>query len=267
VLLVAPDLNTQVWLSKAVDDDPLAVPLWLVRALAGGAPGGFRLTVRSDIPIASGLGSGAAIAIAVIRAAGLQWGLQDRLTPAVVSALAFEVERLHHGTPSGIDNTVIAYEQPVYFIRRQPENQIERFSPARPLRLLVGDTGIRSSTREVVGDVRRQWEADPARFESLFDGCGRVAEAARSAVARADNALVGRLMDENQALLEEMTVSSTDLGRLVGAARAAGALGAKLSGGGRGGNMIALVTEESEEPVRRALLAAGAARVLLSVIG
>ena len=71
--------------------------------------------------------------------------------------MAYEVERLHQGTPSGIDNTVIAFEQPVYFTRRSPENLIETFSPPRPLRLLIGNTGERSATKDVVGDVRRRW--------------------------------------------------------------------------------------------------------------
>jgi mevalonate kinase len=267
VLLVAPDLGTRSWLAAAGPDDPLAAPLREVLALRrGDAPLGFSLTVTSDIPIASGLGSGAAIAVAVIRAVGEHWGMGEQLPPARISALAYEVERLHHGTPSGIDNTVITYEQPVYFVRRQPENLIDPFTPAQPLRLLVGDTGVRSSTREVVGDVRRQWQAESARFEAIFDACGQVAEAARAAIASGDIAQLGRLMDENQWALEEMTVSSVELRRLVNAARAGGALGAKLSGGGRGGNMIALVTEETEEPVRAALLAAGARGVLLSIV-
>jgi mevalonate kinase len=88
-----------------------------------------------------------------------------------ISKMAYEVERLHHGNPSGIDNTVIAYEQAVYFVRQEPQNHIEVFTPAHPLRLLIADTGIRSATKDVVGDVRRQWMGDPTRFEAIFDAC------------------------------------------------------------------------------------------------
>lgn len=265
VLLSAPDLGHVQWLSTAADDDALAAPVRLLQAMAADGPlRGFQLTVTSAIPIASGLGSGAAIAVAILRATGQYLGLADRLTPDAVSLLAFEVEKVHHGTPSGIDNTVVTFEQPVYFVRAEPRNQIEIFQLHPSLRLLIGDTGIRSATRDVVGDVRRQWQVAPNRFNRLFDACGAIAAEARSALVTGDVVRLGELMNENQRWLVEMTVSSPELDRLVRAARAAGALGAKLSGGGRGGNMIALVTAETQESVREGLLAAGAVRVLES---
>jgi len=268
VRLIAPDLGRTTLLSAAPVDNPLAVAIHAVAAHLGLAlSGGYDLTVSSDIPIASGLGSGAAIAVAVIRALALYAGLAGGLPREVVSRLAYEVERLHHGTPSGIDNTVIAYEQPVYFVRREGGNLIEPFAPARPLRLVIGDTGVRSATRDVVGDVRRQWQTDPARYETIFDACGRLADAGRAALSGGDLAAVGRLMNENHDWLARMTVSSAPLDTLVTAARRAGALGAKLSGAGRGGNMIALVTAETEQAVGEALLAAGAVRVYRSDVG
>jgi len=263
VRLVAPDLGREAWLATARADNPLAVAVRAVERHAGRvvAPG-TTLTVASAIPIASGLGSGAAIAVAVIRA--LSAFLSLDLPPGEVSALAYEVERLHHGTPSGIDNTVIAYEQAVYFARRQPANVIEPFALSRPLRLIIGDTGIRSATKHVVGDVRARWERERGRFEAIFDACGEIAEAGRGALARGDTAAVGRLMSENHVWLARMGVSSAELDRLVAAAQAAGALGAKLSGAGWGGNMIALVEADSEAAVAGALRAAGAVRLHLS---
>ena len=266
VRLVAPDLGRATTLAAARTTNPLAATVRLVERRAGRRlPPGVMLSVSSAIPIASGLGSGAAIAVAVIRA--LDTYLELGLSREEVSALAYETERLHHGTPSGIDNTVIAFEQPVYFVRRQPQNQIETFCPARPLRLVIADTGVRSATKDVVGDVRRQWEADRTRFEALFDACGRLAEAGRSALATGDLVAVGRLMNENHQQLVAMTVSSPALDRLATAARTAGALGAKLSGAGRGGNLIALVAAESEAAVCDALTAAGAARLFRSDVG
>lgn len=268
VLLVAPDLGLEQWLAAAAADDPLAAPLRLLQAIARKpAFSGFKLTVTSNIPIASGLGSGAAIAVAILRAAGAYLGLEQELTPEVVSALAYEVEKVHHGTPSGIDNTVVTYEQPVYFVRAEPRNQIEVFQPHASLQLVIGDTGIRSQTRDVVGDVRRQWAEDKDRFERIFDACGRIAVQARQAIVAGELPRLGELMDENQRWLEEMTVSSTELETLVAAARSAGALGAKLSGGGRGGNMIALVTPDTRQAVGEALLRAGAVSVLESRLG
>lgn len=266
VRLVAPDLGRATTLAAAHPDNALAATARLMERRAGRPlPPGLSLSVSSAIPIASGLGSGAAIAVAVIRALGEC--LQLELSREEVSALAYEIERLHHGTPSGIDNTVIAFEQPVYFVRQQPANRIETFRPARPLRLVIADTGVRSATKVVVGDVRRRWEAERDRFEAIFDACGRLAEAGRAALSSGDLAAVGRLMDENHAQLVAMTVSSDALDRLAEAARAAGALGAKLSGAGRGGNLIALVEEHSEAAVCDGLMAAGAARLFRSDVG
>ncbi len=266
IRLVASDLGREVTLAAARADNPLAAAARLVERYGGRSISpGTVLSVSSAIPIASGLGSGAAIAVAVIRALTTALGLSPAREQ--VSALAFEIEQLHHGTPSGIDNTVIAFEQPVYFVRRTPDNQIEPFTPAQPLHLVIGDTGARSATKDVVGDVRRRWVADRDRFEAIFDACGRLADAGRSALARGDLAEVGRLMTENHRQLVAMTVSSAKLDRLVEAALAAGALGAKLSGAGRGGNMIALVTEEKEEAVCEAVARAGAARLFRSDVG
>lgn len=265
VLLVAPQLNTQTALNDAPPDDAFATAIRQVQAaLQLTQLPDVIITATSDIPIASGLGSGAAIASAVIRALAAYLGITP--TNEWVSSLTYQVEKLHHGTPSGIDNTVVAYEQPVYFVRQQPHNRIEPFTVAAPLRLLVADTGVRSLTKEVVGDVRRQWQAKPARFEQIFDACGRITEAARCVIEQGDVAEIGRLMNENQVWLQEMTVSSPELEKLVQAAQQAGAVGAKLSGAGRGGNMIALVEEEMETAVSHALLSAGARHVLLTIL-
>ncbi|MBW7958123.1 MAG: mevalonate kinase [Anaerolineae bacterium] len=268
VKLIAPDLNRSADLSSANINNPLVATIRAVERSVGCALSeGYSLSVTSDIPIASGLGSGAAISVAIIRAFAQYLGRVDTMTNEVISQLAYEVEKLHHGTPSGIDNTVIAYERPVYFVRRQPANVIEPFTIARPLRLAIGDTGVRSATKDVVGDVRRRWEAAPDRFEAIFDACGRIASEGRAALAAGDMTAIGELMNENQSWLERMTVSSPPLERLIHAAREAGALGAKLSGAGRGGNMIALVTPELEEAVVAALMAAGAVRVFISDVG
>jgi mevalonate kinase len=267
VLLRAPDLEREYWWRDAEDGDPFARAVQVLVAAAGL----FRMpdlviTIRSTIPIASGLGSGAAMAAAVIRALAKHLGVSDLATDVNVSNLTYQVEMLLHGTPSGIDNTVVSYQKPVYFVRREPENLIETFPVARPLRLLVADTGVTSMTKEVVGDVRRQWQSNQARFERLFDGCGLVARTARQAIEVGDLENLGLLMHDNQAYLRQMTVSSPELERLIEAADEAGALGAKLSGAGRGGNMIALITKETEEAVGQALRRAGARVVLTSVI-
>ena len=267
VQIILPDLGRMQSLLEADADDALALAIHLVKEAAGlqELPE-FTLTVSSTIPIASGLGSGAAVTAAAVRALAHFLHRPDLAENARVSALTYEVERIHHGTPSGIDNTVVSYEHPVYFVRQQPQNRIETFAVGEPLRLLVGDTGIGSPTKIAVGDVRRQWEQEPEKFNALFAGCGRVTELARQAIQQGNLIALGELMDENHTLLQQMTVSSPELDVLVAAAKQAGALGAKLSGGGRGGNMIALVTPTTETPVRTALLLAGARQLLTTIV-
>jgi mevalonate kinase len=277
----AADLGEEIALRAAPADHPLAAAVRLALAeIRGQGAASFqpdpdwRITVRSTIPIASGMGSGAAVSAAIVRAvveaaknesANLQIcksaNCKLQITLADVSALVYEVEKLHHGTPSGVDNTVIAYGQPVYFVRGQAP---QPFAIGRPFTLVIADTGIRSPTRIAVGDVWRAWAGEPARFEALFDRIAAVVEAAQLAIAAGGPEALGPLMDENHALLQEIGVSCPELDALVAAARSAGALGAKLSGAGRGGNMIALATMESAPRVAEALVAAGATRVIVT---
>ena len=128
--------------------------------------------------------------------------------------------------------------------------------------LLLGDTGVISSTADVVAAVGAFAEASPVRFTELATEAERVAIAIRDAVAGEDPGPLGPLMDRNHALLQEVGASSAELDRLVGAAREAGALGAKLTGGGGGGHMMAWCHPPGVEPVRRALVEAGATGVI-----
>ena len=221
----------------------------------------INIQIQSSIPVASGLGSGAAVSVAIIRA--LSSFLLLPLTDGQVNALCYEVEKLHHGTPSGIDNTVITYARPVFFIKGQA---IETFRVGAPFTIVIGDTGVSAPTKESVGDVRKLWEADKNRWEAVFDQMAEIVREARKAIESGKWQELGPLMDANHALLQEMTVSSPELDRLVLAARAAGAEGAKLSGGGRGGNMIALVTPSDAEKVASALMSAGAQNTIITVI-
>jgi mevalonate kinase len=253
----AADLQQRVLVEQAPVEDTYAQIVRLTCEALGRPLPRWRIRVSSEIPIAAGLGSGAAISAAIVRAMLAAFGA--RLRQERISALVYEVEKIHHGAPSGIDNTVVAYERPVWFVRGQAPRP---FAVARSLHLLIADTGVPSPTKIAVGDVNRAWKQAQARYETLFDAAGDIARQARAAIESGDVAALGPLMDENQRVLAEMGVSSPELDRLIRAARQAGAWGAKLSGGGRGGNMIALVREEDAGRVRRALEGAGARRII-----
>ena len=224
-------------------------------------PPSLKINITSSIPVASGLGSGAAVSVAIIRA--LSSHLGGDLSDEQVNSLCYEVEKIHHGTPSGIDNTVITYARPVFFIKNKT---IETFQVKTSFTLIIADTGKPAPTRESVGDLRKLWEANPAQWEPVFDQVAEIASRARQSIESGTWQSLGSLMDANHALLQRMTVSSIELDHLVNRAREAGALGAKLSGGGRGGNMIALVQPESVDAVTSALLSAGARHTITTLI-
>lgn len=262
VHIQADQVGLDAELSSLEDSNPLALAIRLALQKIGvERPLALHLKVTSTIPLAAGLGSGAAISVAIIRAISAFHG--KPLADAQVSDIAFEVEKIYHGTPSGIDNTVVTFAQPVYFIKGKP---VQTFEVGAPFNLLIADTGVASPTRVAVGDVRVAWEKDPARYDALFVKIGALVQKARTAIETGNNSLLGPLMDENHTYLQEIGVSSPELDALVTAARKAGALGAKLSGGGRGGNMIALTSEADIADITTALQDAGAKSVISTVV-
>lgn len=258
----APDIHLHSDLNSLPSDHPIAsiIHNFLFLSRLSRFPN-LNIHISSSIPVASGLGSGAAVTVALVRA--LSSHLDHPMTDEEVNAFAYEIEKLHHGTPSGIDNTVVTYAKPVYFVKGQP---IETFKVGQSFTIVIGDTGISAPTKESVGDVRKLWEADKAKWESVFDEVSEIVRQARIRIESGEWKELGGLMNQNHALLQEMTVSSPKLDNLVEAARKAGALGAKLSGGGRGGNMIALVEISQAESVADSLMEAGAKNTIITQI-
>ncbi|MEO8607646.1 MAG: mevalonate kinase [Chloroflexota bacterium] len=259
----ASDLGTtsHIRLESRENEDPLsAVALLVLEKLKLPLPD-LNIQVHSDIPLASGLGSGAAISAAVVRV--LSSALEHKLEDEELNQIVYQVEKIYHGMPSGVDNTVIVYERPVYFIRGNP---LEFLPVQGSFQFLIANTGISSSTRLVVEDVNRLYKTDPDYYGRIFDSIGELVTKGLLALQNDDAVVLGTLMSKNHHYLQQLTVSSHELDGLVEAALDAGALGAKLSGGGRGGNMIALVSQDSLVAVKEALLRAGAARVFDTIL-
>jgi mevalonate kinase len=263
IMVDAPDVGLAGELAGLDPAHPIPrIILDTLHALGPGLAPALTLRVTSSIPIASGMGSGAAVSVAIARALSQHLGL--RLAPDQISALAFAVERIHHGTPSGIDNTVVTYGLPVYFRRGEPPTP---FEIRGRMHLLIGDTGIASSTAAAVGLVHERWRIDPQAYELHFDALGELSDRARSTLEAGRIAELGPLLDSGHDLLKQIGVSSPALDGLVEAARAAGAWGAKLSGAGLGGTMLALAAEPEVGRVHRALEAAGAVRIIHTQVG
>lgn len=245
-------------------DQPLArLVSQTLDALAVTDPPPLHIALRSTIPIASGMGSGAALGAALVRALAGYFGRP--LDATRVSALVYESERGFHGTPSGIDNTVVSLGQPIVY-QRQPDGppSIEPLTLGGDLTLVIGDTGVRAPTRLTVGGVRQRFEADPSTYGGYFEAIGRTVRVIRDVLRRGATTELGPLLDENQRLLRLLGVSSPELERLLDAARAAGASGAKLSGGGGGGIMLALAAQHGAATIEGALRDAGATRVIVT---
>jgi len=219
---------------------------------------GLEATLGSTIPIKAGMGSGAALSVALVRA--IAAALEVELPLEQVIDLAYEAEKVFHGNPSGIDNNVVARNQPIYFRRACGCKPIRKRKSE--FRFLIADSGARSSTSDVVSQVAALRDQDRAHFDALFWEIGSLACYAREVLVRGKPLQLGLCMNRNHELLRELTVSSQEIDNLVEAAWRAGASGAKVSGAGRGGNVVVLLeSEESEDRVRDALSNAGARAV------
>ncbi|MBS7628144.1 mevalonate kinase [Candidatus Bathyarchaeota archaeon] len=213
---------------------------------------GLEITVNSDIPISAGLGSSAAVSVATIAAVGGLFGV--RFTKEDLCRLALEAERLVHKNPSGIDPTIATYGGILLFEKGKPPEPVKL---DLDFQLIIGNTGIARSTGEMVAKVGLLQLYYPEIFESLLEGVHRLVLEALEALRASDLEGLGRLFNVNHGLLSAIGVSDISLERLVYAARAAGAFGAKLTGGGGGGCMIALAEAGRLDQVVQAIRKAG----------
>lgn len=269
--LHVPAIDLHLYVADAPAEGREIQPLGYVARLALAAAGvpanpDWTITLDSAIPIASGLGSGAALSTAMVR--GIFAHAGKEISPGEVSALVYESEKFYHGTPSGIDNTVIALGKPIWFVKGKEAEIIEVGAPqdaagsSEPFTLLIADSGVASPTRQVVEGVKLRWGAEPARYNFLFNEIGMLAEQARTALFRGDPVRLGRVFDRNHRLLVEMGVGSPETEALVEAGHSAGVYGAKISGAGKGGNVIVLVRPRQAEHATEVLLSAGARGVI-----
>lgn len=211
------------------------------------------ISITSTLPVAAGMGSSASLSVSIIRA--LSEFIGRPLPVDQVNRVAFEAEKIFHSNPSGVDNTVIAYEKPVYF---QRDHSPKFLNIAIPLHLIAANTGISASTSDAVTGVRERWQKNPGLYEELFLQVGKISRQVRHSLTKGNLSETGELLSQNHLLLQRIGVSCPELDQLVKASIEAGALGAKLSGSGLGGNMLALVTIDTADRVEAALTAAGA---------
>lgn len=222
---------------------------------------GVRLEIESDIPVARGLGSSAAVASAIVDATAAALGAS--LTEADRHELVQTAERAAHGSPSGLDARAVRADGPVWF----RAGEAVPVPVGAPLHLVIADTGVRGRTRLAVEEVAARRAVDPDGVDAAIARLGTLTFDARAAVAGGDISAVGRGMDEAQRILTGLGVGHPALDHLAVTARGAGALGAKLTGGGQGGCLIALGSGAEQALVLAdALRASGAAATWITTV-
>jgi hydroxymethylglutaryl-CoA reductase len=208
-------------------------------------PTDLAIAVEADLPIAVGLGSSAALSVALLRALA---GAANRvLDDVALCDAAFEIEKLFHGQPSGIDNTVATYGGLLAFRRGAPHRLL---SAACALPLIVAVGRVARQTQTAVLGLAERWRRDPDRYEGWFDEIDWLSNLAEDAIVNGHLSALGGLLNANQRLLQQIGVSTDELDAMVELARSHGALGAKLTGGGGGGAVICLCVDNRSQLVR-----------------
>jgi mevalonate kinase len=206
------------------------------------------------LPGFSGLGASAASSVAIARAIAEEYG--KKFSDEKINDIAYEAEKAYAGTPSGIDNTAATFGGLLWFKKNMSggSNAITKLRIREPVEIVIGSTGVVANTKAMVEGVAERKRKHPEKYDLLFEQAEALALIARKALHEFDLKKVGKLMDQNHILLQEIEVSHEKLDYLVDVARKQGAYGAKLTGGGGGGCMVALTPgKELQERVAKAI--------------
>src|SRR5690625_915649 len=198
------------------------------------------IQIKSSIPPGKGLGSSASVAIAVIKS--LFNYAEVKYTEEELLNLGNIAETYDHGKPSGIDSVTITSKSPDWFEMEEPANYIE---PKDDFYFIVADSGRTADTKTAIDSITGLIKSAPKRFNAKLDRIGEITYQARDALVKGGKYVLGQLLTEAQKELEALGVSDAVLNRLIYFALEEGALGAKLTGGGNGGCIIALAKDES----------------------
>lgn len=230
--------------------DPLATAIFAALEYLGQEDAQLTYLVDSQVPQRRGMGSSAAVAIAAIRAV-FDYFDQD-LTADLLENLVNQAEMIAHSNPSGLDAKTCLSDRPIKFIRNLGFASLTMNLDAY---LVIADTGIHGHTSEAVDKVRKFGQTALPLLKNLGD----LALEAEKAIEQADLQALGNAMSQAHGLLARLGVSCPEADHLVQVAQSAGALGAKMSGGGLGGCIIALVkTSEEAERLSQKLKEEGA---------
>jgi len=209
----------------------------------------IEIWLHGDLRASSGIGASAASCASIARAISDEFGLN--LDDEKINEIAYEGEKAYHGNPSGIDNTCATFGGLVWFVKGKG---MERLKIGNAVEIVMGDTGIVANTKKAVEGVRERREKFRDKYDEIFSKAEEIAYEAREALISTNWKKVGELMDKNHEILQQIEVSCNELDFLVEVAREKGAYGAKMTGGGLGGYMVALTPgKELQEKVAKAI--------------
>ncbi|MFH0848743.1 MAG: mevalonate kinase [archaeon] len=221
---------------------------------------GITVHIESEIPVGVGLGSSAAIAVSTM--AAISKLFHGRIEKERIRKLAYQSETMIHGTPSGIDQTVATYGGIISYMRGK---NFTRIKPDQPLHLIIGNTKKTRSTGTMVAQVRRIMDQNAAFKQEIMKSALEISREAIRAVQAGNLKKLGQLMNMNHELLQMVGASTIELDLLTLAARHAGAFGAKMTGAGGGGCMVALSPAGRERKIVQAIMNAGGEAYRLSI--
>jgi len=200
----------------------------------------LEIWLGGELPIFSGIGASAASSVAIARAISEEFEM--KLSDEKINEIAYEAERAYAGTPSGIDNTAATYGGLLWFKKNMTggPNTIERLKIKKSVEIVMGNTGVVANTEAMVAGVTERKSKYPEKYDKLFKQAEELVYEGKRTLEKFDLKEIGKLMNENHRLLQAIEVSSKELDQLVEIALNQGAFGAKLTGGGGGGCMVAL---------------------------
>ena len=244
VLLMIPSWGVEYYLDKKPEErQSFEKPAALILEKMNLSNVGMKIEVFSDVPRGMGLGGSAVLAVSIIKA--LNHHYKMGLSEQEINEMAYESEKIAHGNPSGIDNTIATYGYPLIY-RKGEKTLKERLQIKESLDLVLAFSKSEGLTAKTVAHVRTQWKSNQEMYEGVFDDIDAIVLNGIQAIQDNDLKQLGELMNFNQGLLNTLQVSTPELERMIYIARDAGAFGAKLTGGGGGGAMIA-VSDNPEE--------------------
>jgi mevalonate kinase len=225
----------------------------------------IKITYGGSLLAGSGVGASAASCVSLARALNEEFSLGYDIEQ--INRTGWEGEFAYHGIPSGVDNTASTYGGVLLFRIANGKPFFERILVDRPFEVVLADSGLTSDTSTLDAHVEAENSRDPALFLQRLDIISRQGREMKRAIEESDLDRVGSIMTENHSLLRLMGLSHERLDHLCAKALALGSLGAKVTGGGRGGYMVALTPGKELQARVASEFAAEGCKVMTPVLG